>query len=123
MDSDQTIRGSDESAIDVATALDQLGGDRELLGEVVETFVDTIPDMVAAIEAALTDRDGAALMAAAHSIKGAAANIGAKPTQAAAESLESLGERNEMAEAESMLGNLQSRLAALRAAVANGLPE
>ena len=80
-----------ENPLDLEQALEQLGGDHELLEEVLSTFADSIPDMVRELEAAVRAPDAAKVQATAHGLKGAASNICAEPTRATAQQLEQLG--------------------------------
>ncbi|NOX87617.1 MAG: Hpt domain-containing protein [Calditrichaeota bacterium] len=63
--------------IDLETALDRLGGDKEflleLLGELVQQIDQSLPDLKNAVDSANYDE----LRSIAHGLKGAAANLGA----------------------------------------------
>ncbi|RYY70452.1 MAG: response regulator, partial [Comamonadaceae bacterium] len=52
--------------------------DLQTVGEVVHLFLKDLPERVAGLERARADADPAALAAAAHALKGSAANVGAK---------------------------------------------
>jgi two-component system sensor histidine kinase/response regulator len=71
--------------------MDRLGGDTELLQDVIKLFLDDCPAQVAAIKAAVDQRDGALLRSTAHALKGAAANLSASALFEAAQTLERLG--------------------------------
>jgi two-component system, sensor histidine kinase and response regulator len=70
-----------QTAIDIEKALSQLDGDRELLHEVVNLFVETAPALLEDLRSAALTGDGRELQAAAHSLKGAASNICAEPVR------------------------------------------
>jgi signal transduction histidine kinase/CheY-like chemotaxis protein len=66
-------------------------GDDELMTDVIRVFLDDLPVRLAAIHDAVTARNGDALCAAAHALKGAAANLSAGGLFEAARVLERLG--------------------------------
>jgi CheY-like chemotaxis protein len=76
---------------DPATALDRLGGDRQLFEEVVRLFLEDCPARLAAIKAAIEARDPEAIRSAAHALKGAAGNLSAQRLAEAASTLERIG--------------------------------
>jgi len=63
-------------------------GDQELLAEMINLFVEDAPNLIAAMRTALQKGDLLALERSAHSLKGAAGNLSAQPTAAAALQLE-----------------------------------
>jgi PAS domain S-box-containing protein len=72
-----------------------MGGDRALLRELAAIFLQDYPARLAAVRAAVGQRDPRALEAAVHALRGAAANFGADEAVAAAVRLETMArERN-----------------------------
>ncbi|HMH57450.1 MAG TPA: response regulator, partial [Gemmatimonadales bacterium] len=72
-----------------------MGGDRALLRELAAIFLQDYPARLAAVRAAVGQRDPGALEAAVHALRGAAANFGADEAVAAAVRLETMArERN-----------------------------
>jgi hypothetical protein len=65
-----------------------LAGSEELLRQVADAFVQSCPEMLDAVGAAVTAGDAARLRHAAHDIKGAIANFRASDAEAAAFRLE-----------------------------------
>lgn len=57
-------------------ALEQAGGDEELLQELLDIFRDSSRKDFALIENGITNKDSQVICGAAHSIKGAAASLG-----------------------------------------------
>ena len=80
-------------AIDIGRALEQVDGDRELLAEVVNIFMEDCPKMMSDIENALDRADPEALMRSAHAVKGCVGNFGASEALEVALALEQLGRR------------------------------
>ncbi len=76
--------------INVSEALSNLGGDRELLLEVVAAFVGTLHSQITGLQEAFAQADIEKLGAIAHSLKGSASNICAEPTSELARQLEQL---------------------------------
>ena len=77
------------------SVLARLGGDRTLLEEISQLFIEDAPVRLRQIRAALDGRDADGLRRAAHGIKGAAANFGATALVDAARALEDIGQRGE----------------------------
>jgi CheY-like chemotaxis protein/HPt (histidine-containing phosphotransfer) domain-containing protein len=74
-----------------AALLDRLDGDRDLLSELAELFLEDCPARKAALAAAVRGRDGHALEAVAHLFRGSVSIFGAEAARAAALSLETMG--------------------------------
>ncbi len=86
-------------AVDRAALLARLGGDEELLRDVVRLFLADCPVRLAAIKAAVDGRDAARLQAEAHALKGAASNMSASEVVDAARALERMGADRNLGEA------------------------
>ncbi len=63
---------------DRKTVLDNLGDDLDLLRTLAQIYIDDLPNGLQTLHAAANSKDAAALLAAAHTLKGAAANFGAE---------------------------------------------
>ena len=70
--------------IDRVSLLERVEGDQELLTEMIHLFQEDAPNLLAAMRDALQRGDMVALERSAHSLKGAAGNLSAKATAAAA---------------------------------------
>ncbi len=99
----------------IEQALSQFEDDRELLLEVVEIFVETIPELLQDLQKASEAADADAIAAVAHSIKGAAANICAEPIRASAAALESDGRQGSVENAGTMVTRLHQEFDAFKA--------
>jgi len=100
-------------AINVAQALGQLDGDRELLAEVIDIFVETIPELMDELQSAISSNDAVKLQGAAHSLKGAASNICAEHVRFTAQQLEVMGQQSDFKEVEVVMAALQGHVSAL----------
>jgi two-component system, sensor histidine kinase and response regulator len=84
----QSDTGKARAPFDPAYALQQLDGDEDLLHEIADAMSQTCPALLADISKAFAEGDNQKIAQAAHSIKGAAGNFGAKRTFEAAMNLE-----------------------------------
>ena len=100
--------------LDWQGALKQLEGDKQLLRELTEMFLQQYPDLMAAIDQALAKQDAQELRRAAHTLKSSAHVIGAKKTAAAALVLENLSRDNQLAAAGKAIAPLQAKIAELK---------
>ena len=73
---------------DEAALLQRLMGDRELARAIIEAFVEDMPRQLAALEPHVAEGDTKAAELRAHSIRGAAANVGSVALQRAALAME-----------------------------------
>ena len=74
--------------IDRVSLLERVEGDQELLTEMIHLFQEDVPNLLTAMRDALQRGDMTVLERSAHSLKGAASNLSAKGTVAAALQLE-----------------------------------
>ena len=98
---------------DEAIALDRVGGDRELLKELMETYRAESPQWLADIRGAIPRSDAAALRRAAHTLKGAVSIFGAVNAVNAAQHLEQMGARGDLAHAAEAWAALEQALCTL----------
>jgi HPt (histidine-containing phosphotransfer) domain-containing protein len=82
------VDGAADRPVDLAVALRWLGGDQQLLRELVGIFVDDGPKRLDALRAAMSSADAQQLEQIAHSLKGSAAILGAVRLQESALALE-----------------------------------
>ena len=80
-----------EAGFDLTAALHYVGGDRELLDELLGIFAEDAPVRMEAIQRAIAGGDTPELMREAHTLKGALKVIGATTAAGLAEGLEALG--------------------------------
>jgi PAS domain S-box-containing protein len=107
-----------DAELDRADLLNRLvGGDAELLKEVVGVFLDSCPTMLAELKQAVDRRDASAVQRAAHALKGAVANFGAKTASEAAQRLEVMGRDQDLGRAAEAYAALEMALERLRPAL------
>jgi CheY-like chemotaxis protein/HPt (histidine-containing phosphotransfer) domain-containing protein len=78
----------------------RLGGDDELMTDVIQVFLEDLPARLAAIRDAVNNRNAGALHAAAHALKGSAGNLSAGGLFEAARVLERIATESRMDAAE-----------------------
>ena len=112
---------SDESSVEVqlhqldeSLALSRVGGDVDLLKEVIELFLDDYPSTLERIRAAVAACDASALEHNAHSLKGCVSTFGANRAFEAAYTLEKQGRSGDLTGATDGLQQLEQALVALR---------
>jgi PAS domain S-box-containing protein len=100
--------------LDESLALSRVGGDADLLKEVVELFLDDYPSTFEKIRNAVASRDASALEHHAHSLKGSVATFGANRAFEAAFALEKQGRSGDLTGVQDGLSSLERALEALR---------
>ncbi len=89
-----------ETPVDRAGLMERLGGDEHLFTDVIRLFLEDCPVRLAAIKAAVEDRDPERIRTAAHALKGAAGNLSATGLFDAARTLERIGAEGRLEAAE-----------------------
>jgi len=79
------------TSVDRALLMERLGGDQQLLTDVVRLFLEDCPLRLAAIKSAVDARDAERLRTTAHAFKGAAGNLAATALFEATQTLERMG--------------------------------
>jgi HPt (histidine-containing phosphotransfer) domain-containing protein len=77
-----------DSVLDVRSALGRLGGDEELLSDMIGFFVEDGPRLMEALHAAAEEQDAPAARKAAHSLKGLILGCGGVRAGRAAQAVE-----------------------------------
>jgi len=110
---------------DAAALMHHVGGDRELLREIIAIFLATAPQMLADVRGAIVSADGRKLEQAAHALRGAARNFFSPRVEQAARVLEAMGQRRDMADARNAFGALAAavdKLLSLLESLVRGAP-
>lgn len=105
---------TETSPLDVESVLDRVGGDLDLLKEIVSIFEQEGPALLEEIRNAITLSDLQRLESAAHSLKGCVSTFGADNAAAAALRLEQMGRQGRMEGAEDAVADLERELGTLR---------
>ena len=99
--------------MDHQRALLEFEGDQAFLTEVVKGFIENAARQVVILREAIEKKDADTVAKEAHAIKGGAANLTAMALSEVAHVLEKKGKAGELAEAPSLLANLEKELADL----------
>ena len=100
--------------LDESLALNQVGGDLDLLKEVVELFLDDYPGTIEKLRSAVASHDSKGVEHHAHSLKGSVTTFGANHAFEAAYELEKLGRIGDLTGSTGSLLRLEQALGALR---------
>jgi two-component system sensor histidine kinase/response regulator len=106
-----------EQVFDKTKALENLGGDMDLLKEIIEIFLDDFPNQMKQIREGILTGDAEAVEHAAHSLKGSVANFAAKRAYDAAYRLEVLGREGNLEETNEALGDLEKEIEEMKDAL------
>jgi HPt (histidine-containing phosphotransfer) domain-containing protein len=97
--------------LDVADLKRRMGGDIELAGEVLAMFREEHGKVLAQVAAAVAAADATELRAAAHGLKGMAANVSAQAVRELCLAMEKLAAAGELDEAQALLSRLRDTMA------------
>ena len=101
---------NNDIVFDLKKALEQVGGDREILKEIIDIYCEEYPKQLSQIQQAIDKNDTATVGEVAHTIKGAVGNFGAIAAFEAALCLEKIGKSGELSKAMSAFSELKEKL-------------
>jgi PAS domain S-box-containing protein len=96
--------------LDWNSALEYVGGDEPLLRELFAVFREELPRWLLEIEQGMARKDATTVQRAAHKLKGALGNFGARPAAHAAVELETLARAGDLAVLEQTFAKLRKEL-------------
>ena len=99
---------------DRAGLLDRAMGDEDLARQVVEAFIEDLPRQIAALEDALAQGDAPLVWRWAHTIKGAAANVGALALSKTAAEIEAAGKAKDLDQAAALFPKINDAFETLK---------
>jgi signal transduction histidine kinase/DNA-binding NarL/FixJ family response regulator len=110
--------GSSQKSLPPAQAsfkdlLARVGGDPQLLGRMIRTFLIDTPKRMAAIATALRRKDAQALASLAHALKGSVSLFGAEPARKLAQDLQDFGREGDLSAAAAAHDSLKEEIANL----------
>ncbi len=106
-------------ALAVREVLDRLGGDEELLSEVVSLFIEEVPDILSRLKDAIDNGDWDGASKLAHTLKGSSSNVGAQGFASLALKLENDSKNGDSSEALRTYRLLQDELEAVERFTSN----
>ena len=98
---------------DMASTLEQLGGDEMLLREVMEIFMREAPQHLAALVLAIEEGDAAVVETMAHTMKGELGYLGVPEISRQAREIEEMGHTRNLASAHGLLATFEDNLSGL----------
>jgi len=108
--------------IDLESALRRFEGDKDFFREMLQEFLSYAPKQLEKLAEAIKMGDAKVVETEAHSLKGAAGNLGAKPIADLALRLEFLGRKGDLAVAEEIVCNLRTAFEHLEEYINKSLP-
>ena len=111
--------GGNGQVVDWCEALHSVNGNRQLLREIVEAFLDESPRLLATIRGAIEKQDAKTLQRAAHTLKGATRYFGAAHASEMALQLETMGKKGELTHAQNALIDMEREMARLTPVLIN----
>ena len=109
----------EDEIFDREAALEQMGGDEELLVELVEVFLEDLPERLREIREAVARADADGLQRAAHTLKGSVGNFAARAVYETALELENVGKSGDLQSAGEVCARLNAQIDLLKAALAD----
>ncbi len=108
----------DELGATLRESLEKLtGGDKEFMAEIIDTFLEDAPDLVANMRKGVDQGNAADLRLAAHSLKSNSADFGAETLRGLCKQAELLGQTGELDGADSLVSRATSEFAAVETAL------
>lgn len=98
--------------------LERLGGDQELLRELYAAYAADMPGKLRGLRESLERRDAKAVARLAHSVKGAAAAIGAEANQRMAVELERAAQRGDLGATRDLFAAMEREVGIVLARIA-----
>jgi HPt (histidine-containing phosphotransfer) domain-containing protein len=92
--------------VDLSTALRWVDGDRALLAELIEIFLEECPRRLHDLEQAVKEGNAIGASHTAHSLKGMVACFAARPAQGLADEMEGLGKAGDLRKTSDLLPTL-----------------
>ncbi|MEW4564962.1 response regulator [Bremerella sp. JC770] len=110
------------SPIHWKSVLDAADGDRDLIGVVIEAFLEELDMLLPRIRTSIAEGESETLRQAAHTLKGNLLSVGANEASEVAHQLEQFGDSGEFSKAETTLASLSQKLDALLPDLKSGPP-
>ena len=101
--------------------VETIGGDREFLGELLQTYFDDAPKLLAAMHAALDTGDADEFRRAAHSLKSNSISFGAMQLSRLCKELEDMGKAGTLDGAGGRISSAEEEYARVRAALESAI--
>ncbi len=101
--------------IDIPSALDRIGDEKDFLLELLEIFEVDYREKIVRLREAVAGEDFGILMEIGHALKGASSNLSLLPLQEACRNMEEAGKGRDIESAREALSRMETEHARLRA--------
>ncbi len=108
---------------DLDDALEKVGGDKEILEEILVVFSESYPDQLSELKKAIENGDAPIVERAAHTIKGSVGTFSSKKAFETAFRLETMGRDGNLEDAVAVYSKLEQEVEELEAALKATLSE
>lgn len=108
-----------EPILDLDAALGRVDGDRELLVEMADLFLDEYPRLLSTLRDAVAHGNAPTAAYAAHTLKGSVANFAAMPAFMAAQKIERIARQGDIAQVHAAFADLEAQLNRLKPVLTN----
>jgi HPt (histidine-containing phosphotransfer) domain-containing protein len=103
--------------------LEQIGGEKELLREIIKIFIDTYPEDLKTLQNSILEKEPESIRKAAHRIKGSVSNFGQYEAFKSAKEIECKAREGELSDMANMYDELVGNLLSLENEVKRYLDE
>ncbi|MGD0127680.1 MAG: PAS domain S-box protein [Terriglobia bacterium] len=110
MQAESQTLGDERAPVDKSALLERLGGDAQLMRELIEIHLNQCPGLLAAARRAFEGHDGPELARIAHTLKGSAGNLLALEAVRIAARLETCAEQGDFSRARETLAALEAEM-------------
>jgi PAS domain S-box-containing protein len=108
-----------EQLLDLEAALSRVDGDRELLVEMADLFLDEYPRLLSTLRDAVAQGNAPTAAYAAHTLKGSVANFSAMPAFTAAQKIERIARQGDLTLVHAAFSDLETKLTQLKPVLMN----
>ncbi|MCK5235858.1 MAG: response regulator, partial [Deltaproteobacteria bacterium] len=112
-----------EESFSMSILIDRLMGDEEIAKEILDGFIEDMPNQISSMKEALDEGDSSLVQRLAHTIKGASGNVGATALQEAALQVEVAGKESDLTSSALLIPKIDEQFEILKEAIARqGVP-
>jgi len=104
----------EEDVFDRSALLERVGGDKDLLNEIIAMFIEDIPVQLEELKQGIRENDAAVIRGQGHKIKGASATVGAEAMRQAAYEIELAGTHGKLDSVSGLVANLEQEFERLK---------
>jgi len=107
----------EDDVFDRSALLERVGGDKDLLNEIIAMFIEDIPVQLEELKQGIKENDAAVIRGQGHKIKGASATVGAEAMRQAAHEIELAGTHGKLDSIPGLVAKLEQEFERLKGVV------